>query len=85
MAAYSRWARPYAREEQSEAARRTWWLHIERQVDPEGSMPPEQRELLIQAKARAYMARLRMQRRLGSMETATEPTDENVEPRDGAA
>jgi len=84
LAAYSRWARPYAREEQAEAARRAWWHHLERQVDPDVLMPPEQRDRLVQAQARAYMSRLRMQRRSGRTPSMVRMNDDS-QPQGGLA
>lgn len=66
LAAQTRWSKPDARQAQSEAARAAWYRKLEEQVDPDGTMPPHQRDTLVRSAAAAYMARLRMARRKAS-------------------
>jgi hypothetical protein len=58
IAANTRWSRPMAREDASEAARSAFYARLERQVDPHGKLPPRERERLVRAAARAFSARL---------------------------
>jgi hypothetical protein len=43
IAANTRWSRPMAREDQAEAARSAFYARLERQVDPEGRLSPDER------------------------------------------
>jgi hypothetical protein len=61
-AAYSRWARPTAQDEQREAASQALWLRFERQVDPDGRLPEDRRRELAERALRAHMAGMRMAR-----------------------
>ncbi len=56
----SRWARPLASQEQSEAASRAMWTRFERQVDPSGLLPPKRRRQLAQKALAAHMAGMRL-------------------------
>lgn len=47
-----------AREDQAALARAAFWARLERQVDPEGKLPPDQRAKLVKAAAREVSARL---------------------------
>jgi hypothetical protein len=58
-AAYSRWARPTAQDEQRDAASRALWLRFERQVDPDGRLPEDRRRELAQRALNAHMAGMR--------------------------
>jgi hypothetical protein len=58
IAANTRWSRPMAREDASEAARSAFYARLERQVDPHGKLPPRERDRLVRAAARAFSARL---------------------------
>ena len=53
IAANTRWSRPMAREDQAEAARSAFYARLERQVDPQGRLPPDERERRVRAAARA--------------------------------
>jgi len=61
-AAFSRWARPTAQEEQSEAASRALWARFEAQVDPDAVLPVERRRQLAQRALNAHMAGMRLAR-----------------------
>jgi hypothetical protein len=61
-AAYSRWARPTAREEQAEAARAALWRRFEQQVDPQGVLDDETRRELAMSAARAHSAKMNLAR-----------------------
>ena len=58
IAANARWSRPMAREDQAAAARSAMHTRLERQVDPDGSLAPEMRAILIRAAARRLGAEL---------------------------
>lgn len=60
LAAHSRWARPNAREEQAEAARAAMWKRFEKQVDPNGELPEDQRQVLAMNAAKAYSAKMNL-------------------------
>jgi hypothetical protein len=62
-AAYSRWARPTARQEQADAARAALWRRFERQVDPDSVLDEETRHELSLAAARAHSAKMNLARR----------------------
>ena len=56
-AAYSRWARPTAKEEQSEAASRALWERFETEVDPDRLLSDaRRRELAQHASTRTWPA-----------------------------
>lgn len=58
IAANTRWSRPMAREDAADVARSTFYARLERQVDPEGKLPPPELDRRVQAAARAFSARL---------------------------
>jgi hypothetical protein len=58
IAANTRWSRPMAREDRAEAARLAFYARLERQVDPQGKLRPDERERRVRAAARAFSARL---------------------------
>jgi hypothetical protein len=58
IAANARWARPMARADQADVARAAMYHRLERQVDPTGTVPPGERDLLIRAAARQLSATL---------------------------
>ena len=58
IAANARWSRPMARADQADAARSAIFARLEREVDPEGKLPPDERALLVRAAARQLSARL---------------------------
>ena len=47
-----------AREDQAEAARAAIYSQLEREVDPYGELPPDERARRVQSAARALSARL---------------------------
>ena len=57
-AAHARWMRPMARADQADAARAAIYRRLEHQVDPTGTLPPDQRALLVRAAARQLSAEL---------------------------
>jgi hypothetical protein len=58
IAANARWSRPMARADQADAARSAFYDRLEHQVDPQGKLPPCERDRLARAAARAFSARL---------------------------
>jgi hypothetical protein len=58
IAANKRWSQYMAREDQADLARAAFWARLERQVDPKGKLPPDQRAKLVKAAARELSARL---------------------------
>jgi hypothetical protein len=58
IAANVRWSKPMARADQADAARAAMYARLERQVDPQGRLPPDERDQLVRAAARALSARL---------------------------
>jgi hypothetical protein len=58
LAANTRWARPMAREDQTEAARSAIHARLEREVDPRSELPPDERDRRVRSAARALSARL---------------------------
>jgi hypothetical protein len=58
IAANTRWSRPMAREDAADTARSAFYARLERQVDPQGKLPPRERDRLVHAAARAFPARL---------------------------
>jgi hypothetical protein len=58
IAAHARWMRPMARADQADAARAAINSRLERQVDPAGTLPPDQRAALVRAAARRLSAEL---------------------------
>jgi len=58
IAANARWSRPMARADQADAARSAIFARLERQVDPDGELRPEQRATLVAAAARRLSAEL---------------------------
>jgi hypothetical protein len=51
IAANARWSKYMAREDQADAAREAIFARLERQVDPEGQLPPDERARLVKAAA----------------------------------
>jgi hypothetical protein len=58
IAANARWSKFMAREDQADAARTAIFARLERQVDPEGRLSPDERAVLVRAAARELSARL---------------------------
>ena len=58
VAANARWSRYMAREDQADAARSAILARLEREVDPEGRLSPDERAVLVRAAARRLSARL---------------------------
>lgn len=58
IAANARWARPMARVDQADAARSAMFTRLERQVDPAGTLPPDERAVLVRAAGRRLSAEL---------------------------
>jgi hypothetical protein len=58
VAANARWSRPMARADQSDSSRAAILAQLERQVDPKGMLPPDERGRLVRSAARALSARL---------------------------
>jgi hypothetical protein len=61
-AAYSRWMRPTAQDEQREAASQALWRRFERQVDPDQVLPQKRRRELARRALAAHMASMRLAR-----------------------
>jgi hypothetical protein len=57
-AAYARWSKHMAREDQAYVARQAIWDRLAREVDPEGKLTPQQRVVLIQSAAKRLSAKL---------------------------
>ena len=58
IAANTRWSKYMAREDQAAAARSAIFARLEREVDPEGLLPPDQRAALARSAARRMSARM---------------------------
>jgi len=58
IAANTRWSRPMAREDAADTARSAFYTRLQRQVDPQGKLPPGERDRLVRAAVRAFSARL---------------------------
>jgi hypothetical protein len=58
IAANVRWSKYMAREDQAYLARKAFFARLERQVDPEGKLPPQERAALVRSAAREVSARL---------------------------
>ena len=58
IAANARWSKYMAREDQADAARSAMLARLERQVDPNGELPPDDRAALVRAAGRELSARL---------------------------
>lgn len=58
IAANTRWSRAMSRADQSDAARAALVRRMERQVDPDGLLPPDQRAALVRSAFRAMAARM---------------------------
>jgi hypothetical protein len=58
IAANARWSRYMAREDQAEAARVAIFTRLEREVDPDGVLPPDQRAALVRSAARRMSAHM---------------------------
>jgi len=72
IAANARWSRPMSRDDQAAAARTAMLARLEQQVDPDGSLTPEKRALLVRAAARRLGAELNAAR---ARKRATRPVD----------
>ena len=59
IAAEISWSRTYDRSARTRAAREKFLQRFEREVDPDGKLPPEQRRQLAAHARRAYMLKLR--------------------------
>ena len=58
IAANARWSRPMARSDQAAAARAAIITRLEQQVDPGGSLSPEEKAVLVRSAARRLSAEL---------------------------
>ena len=58
VAANARWSRHMAREDQAYAARTAIFARLEREVDPDNRLSPDQRATLVKNAARQLSARL---------------------------
>ncbi len=58
IAANARWSKFMAHEDQADAARAASFTRLERQVDPDGTLPSDERVKLVKAVARELSARL---------------------------
>lgn len=58
IAAEISWSRTYDRSARTRPAREAFLKRFETEVDPDGTMPPEERRRLAQHAKRAYMLRL---------------------------
>jgi hypothetical protein len=58
IAANARWSHAMARADQADAARAAIFARLEREVDPNGILPPERRAPLVAAAARRLSAEL---------------------------
>jgi hypothetical protein len=58
VAANARWSRRGARERQATAARAALYARLERQVDPDRRLPPDQRAALVESAMRQLSARM---------------------------
>lgn len=64
IAANSRWSRPMARADQADAARSALFARLEREIDPQGKLPPYERDRLVQSAARTLSAKLNLAKAL---------------------
>jgi hypothetical protein len=58
IAANARWSKYMAREDQAYLARKAFFARLEREVDPEGKLPPDERAALVRNAAREFSTRL---------------------------
>jgi hypothetical protein len=58
IAANARWSKCMAREDQAAAARAAVFARLEREVDPDGVLPPDQRAALVRSAARRMSAHM---------------------------
>jgi hypothetical protein len=58
IAAEISWSRTYDRSARTRPAREAFMRRLEREVDPDGKLPPDQRRRLADHAMRAYMLRL---------------------------
>lgn len=58
LAAHESWAATPDRSARTRAARDAFMARFEREVDPDGTMPPEQRRQAAESRRKAYYARL---------------------------
>ena len=56
--AHARWSRHMAREDQAYSARQAIWDPLSREVDPDRTLTPQERAVLIQSAAKRLSARL---------------------------
>lgn len=63
IAARARWSRHMAREDQATVARAAMLRRLEREVDPEGKLTPEERAVMVKAAGRRLSDRLNAARR----------------------
>jgi hypothetical protein len=57
-AANARWSRYMAREDQAYVARQAIYERLAREVDPDGTVPPRERAILVRNAAKRLAARL---------------------------
>jgi hypothetical protein len=57
-AAHARWSTHMAREDQAYLARQAIWHRLSREVDPDRTLTPQERAVLIQSAAKRLSARL---------------------------
>src|SRR5271168_3981691 len=57
-AAHARWSRHMAREDQAYVARQAIWDRLSHEVDPDRTLTPQERAVLIQSAAKRLSARL---------------------------
>lgn len=62
LAAQARWSKPGARGHQSAVIRDRRLQHYEQQVDPDGTLTPEERRACAKSAASEHMTRLRYQK-----------------------
>jgi hypothetical protein len=58
LAANTRWSRPMAREDQADAARAAIYARLQREVDPQGKLSPDERGRRVHSAARALSAKM---------------------------
>jgi hypothetical protein len=73
IAAEISWARTSDRSARTRPAREAFLKRFEREVDPDGKLPPEERRRRAEHAKRAYMLRLRKRAVAPSRRTSTRP------------
>jgi hypothetical protein len=58
LAANTLWSRPMIRQGQADAARSALYEHLEREVDPYGLRPPDERDRMARSAAQALLTPL---------------------------